>query len=66
MILYHSLNFKSNSFLDKKNISITQLEILKAIEMEIPIFTFIDQKVSHDHLFYEKNKNKIFFIFSKY
>lgn len=49
---------KSTSFLDKGNISITQLEILKAVELEIPIFTFIDQKVSHDHLFYEKNKSK--------
>lgn len=45
---------KSTSFIDKGNISITQLEILKAVELEIPIFTFIDQKVSHDHLFYEK------------
>jgi len=49
---------KSNLFFDKMNISITQLEILKAIEMEIPIFTFIDQRVAHDHLFYEKNKSK--------
>jgi len=32
--------------------------IPKAIEMEIPIFTFIDRRVAHDHLFYEKNKNK--------
>ncbi|WP_417289912.1 DUF4062 domain-containing protein [Corallibacter sp.] len=49
---------KSNTFLDKGNFSITQLEILKAVEMEIPIFTFIDSRVSHDHLFYEKNKMK--------
>lgn len=49
---------KSSSILEKGNLSITQLEILKAVEMEIPIFTFIDQKVSHDHLFYEKNKSK--------
>lgn len=49
---------KSTSFFEKGNISITQLEILKAVELEIPIFTFIDQKVSHDHLFYEKNKTK--------
>ncbi|MDW3196997.1 MAG: DUF4062 domain-containing protein [Cytophagales bacterium] len=49
---------KSPKFLDDSNISITQLEVLKAIELEIPIFTFIDSKVSHDHLFYEKNKGK--------
>lgn len=53
---------KSTSFIDKGNISITQLEILKAVELEIPIFTFIDQKVSHDHLFYEKNKTKSGFL----
>lgn len=49
---------KSTVFFEKGGISITQLEILKAVELEIPIFTFIDAKVSHDHLFYEKNKNK--------
>lgn len=40
------------------NISITQLEIFKAIENGLPIFTFIDESVNHDHLVYEKNKNK--------
>ena len=49
---------KSPKFLEESDISVTQLEVLKAIEMEIPIFTFIDGKVSHDHLFYEKNKAK--------
>lgn len=39
-------------------ISITQLEIFKAVESNIPIFTFIDARVMHDHLFYEKNKDK--------
>lgn len=39
-----------------ENLSITQLEVLKAIEKEIPIFTFIDNNVHHDHLVYEKNK----------
>ncbi len=41
-----------------EKISITQLEILKAIESNIPIFTFVDSRVLHDHLFYEKNKDK--------
>ena len=40
---------KSTSFIDKGNISITQLEILKAVELEIPIFTFIaGQKTNGD------------------
>lgn len=42
----------------RNNISITQLEILKAIESEIPVFTFIDNRVWNDHELYEKNKNK--------
>ena len=49
---------KSPKFLEDSDISVTQLEVLKAIELEIPIFTFIDGKVAHDHLFYEKNKSK--------
>ncbi|GEO05959.1 hypothetical protein AAE02nite_36230 [Adhaeribacter aerolatus] len=50
---------KGNKILEAPNkISITQLEIFKAIESSIPIFTFIDSKVLHDHLFYEKNKDK--------
>ena len=39
------------------NLSVTQLEVLKAIENEIPVYTFIDKKVWHDHELYEKNKN---------
>lgn len=50
---------KSSKILEKpENISITQLEILKAIESDIPIFTFIDSRVWNDHLFYEINKDK--------
>jgi hypothetical protein len=45
-------------FEEKESMSITQLEVLKAIENEIPIFTFIDSSVNHDHLVYEKNKDK--------
>ncbi|KEO80073.1 DUF4062 domain-containing protein [Paenibacillus polymyxa] len=54
---------KSNSkelFDDSSNISITQLEVIKAIESSIPIFTFVENKVMHDHLVYEKNKDKDF------
>ena len=42
----------------KENISITQLEVLKAIEASIPVFAFVDDRVMHDHATYEKNKTK--------
>lgn len=32
--------------------------MLKAIEEYIPAYTFIEQKVWHDHQLYQKNKNK--------
>lgn len=44
----------------QESISITQLEVLKAIERSIPVFAFIDERVSQNHLDYEKNKNKPF------
>lgn len=48
-----------NEILDNpKNLSVTQMEVLKAIEIGVPIFSFIDSRVSHDHLVYEKNKDK--------
>lgn len=43
----------------KENISVTQLEILKAVEIDIPIFTFIDNRLYNDHELYEKNKGKL-------
>ena len=42
----------------KDNISVTQLEVLKALEYEMPIFTFIDNRLWHDHELYERNKSK--------
>jgi hypothetical protein len=42
----------------KENLSVTQLEVLKAVEESIPTYTFIDKKVWHDHELYEKNKDK--------
>ncbi|MBA5604124.1 DUF4062 domain-containing protein [Duganella sp. FT3S] len=42
----------------KENLSITQLEVLKAIESSIPLFVFVDDRVMHDHATYEKNKSK--------
>ncbi|MEN5126854.1 DUF4062 domain-containing protein [Pseudomonas alloputida] len=39
-------------------ISITQAEILNAIQHGIPVFAFVDSGIMRDHLTYEKNKNK--------
>ena len=41
------------------NLSITQTEVLKAIELEIPIYVFVDEKVKHEHFIYTKNKTLI-------
>ncbi|WP_415770293.1 DUF4062 domain-containing protein [Pseudomonas sp. LB3P38] len=40
----------------QESLSVTQLEILKAVESGIPVFTFVDNSVWHDHALYEKNK----------
>ena len=42
--------------MDDKTISITQREVLKAVELGIPVYTFIDKKVYYEHEIYEKNK----------
>lgn len=42
------------------DLSVTQLEILKAVESAIPVYSFIDDRVMHDHHVYQKNKkNKL-------
>ena len=41
----------------KEKLSITQFEILKAIESNIPIYTFVEDDVYHDHHVYEQNKD---------
>ena len=41
----------------ERPISITQLEVLKAIENNIPVYTFVDKKVYYEHEVYEKNKD---------
>jgi hypothetical protein len=46
------------SLKQQENLSISQLEVLKAVEQSIPIYTFIDNRVWHDHNLYEKNKEK--------
>lgn len=42
----------------KDKLSITQLEVLKAVEASVPVYAFVDERVLHDHLVYEKNKDK--------
>lgn len=41
---------------EQEHLSVTQLEVLKALENSMPVYTFIDKKVWHDHELYEKNK----------
>ncbi|MGL4407232.1 MAG: DUF4062 domain-containing protein [Zoogloea sp.] len=48
----------TESLKSRENLSVTQLEILKAVETGIPVFTFIDDGIWHDHALYEKNKEK--------
>ncbi|MFM5631260.1 DUF4062 domain-containing protein [Aeromonas veronii] len=49
---------KADIFENKDKLSITQLEILKAVEKSIPVYAFVDDRVLHDHHVYEKNKDK--------
>jgi hypothetical protein len=58
---FDNLNKESRSIeslKERENLSVTQLEILKAIDSGIPVFTFIDSSVWHDHALYVKNKDK--------
>ncbi|MDD5384297.1 MAG: DUF4062 domain-containing protein [Gallionella sp.] len=52
------LSTKSSILEAKEKLSITQLEVLKAIQQSIPVYTFVDSDVLHDHRVYEKNKDK--------
>ena len=42
---------------DPEKLSITQLEVLKAIDASVPVFAFVEEKVMHDELVYQKNKD---------
>ena len=44
---------------DPEKLSITQLEVLKAIDSNVPVFAFVDEKVMHDHFVYQKNKDLV-------
>lgn len=52
-----SSSLKTN-LLDKPDVfSVTQYEIFKAIESDIPVYCFVEEDVWHDHLVYEQNKD---------
>lgn len=44
---------------EPEKLSITQLEVLKAIDAGVPVFAFVDEKVMHDHHVYQKNKELV-------
>ncbi|MGG7944568.1 DUF4062 domain-containing protein [Klebsiella aerogenes] len=44
---------------EPEKLSITQLEVLKAIDSAVPVFAFVDEKVMHDHYVYLKNKELV-------
>ena len=48
---------KSRLLEKKDQLSVTQYEILKAVESNIPIYTFVEDNVYHDHNVYEQNKD---------
>ena len=41
---------------NKEKLSVTQYEIFKAIESDIPVYCFVEENVWHDHRVYERNK----------
>lgn len=49
---------KAGTVIDDERLSITHLEVLKAIEYGLPVYTFIKQDVLSDYKLYEKNKDK--------
>jgi hypothetical protein len=43
---------------NKEKLSITQLEVLKAVEQNIPVYAFVEERVMHDHQLYEKTRTR--------
>lgn len=52
-------SFDVASLQEPEKLSITQLEVLKAIEASVPVFAFVEDKVLHDHFVYQKNKELV-------
>ena len=50
-------SFDVTALKEPEKLSITQLEVLKAIDATVPVFAFVDEKVMHDHFVYQKNKD---------
>lgn len=56
-INFEKIKLESSGWVPGANaVSVTQAEVLKAIESNIPVFTFVESKVLHEHHVYEKNK----------
>jgi len=49
-------SMKTDLLEHKDKLSVTQYEIFKAIEADIPVYCFVDENVWHDHRVYERNK----------
>lgn len=52
-------SFDVTALSEPEKLSITQLEVLKAIDASVPVFAFVDEKVMHDHHVYQKNKELV-------
>lgn len=60
--ILEKLSSRSELLENKEKLSVTQLEVLKAVEQSIPVYAFVEDTVMHDHHVYEKNKDKKDFI----
>jgi hypothetical protein len=49
-------SLKTKILENKEQLSVTQYEIFKAIESNIPVYCFVEESVWHDHRVYEENK----------
>jgi len=56
--ILEQMSTKAELMEHKDKLSITQLEVLKAVEQSIPVYAFVNDEVMHDHHVYEKNKDK--------
>ncbi len=45
---------------DASRVSITQIELLKAVQDGLPVFAFVEERVLHDHATYVANREKSF------
>lgn len=59
MINFEALSEKirAGTKIDDEKLSVTHLEVLKAIEEGMPVYTFVKEDVYREHKVYEKNKD---------